>query len=204
MNLSDVKTQSLPESGLPSVRLRPSRATAPWRPQISRYLRPYIFYLLGVQHRCKRGCPAGSDGEAERSCPAKHHAEGNGKRDGEREREKKIEGHTGSARISPRSTANRGETARRKSRGDCTERWRKLQTRKLSEALLSPTRPPSGTKGVVRYTSISKYFAPSPGPASSVSRVISEKQRVGKQILERISFRNACLDKCGEIVHRRY
>lgn len=170
MNLSDVKTQSPPESGLPSVRLRSSRATAPWRPQISRYLQPYIFYLLGVQHRCKRGCPTGSDGEAERSCPAKQHREGN------EEREKKIEGHTGSARISPRSTVNRGETARRKSRGDCTERRRKLQTRKLSEALLSPTRPPSGTKGVVRYTSISKYFAPSPGPASSVSRVISEKQ----------------------------
>lgn len=157
MNLSDVKTQSPPESGLPSSALRPGDHK-------SRGICDRISYTSWHIPACnadavKEAVKSERDLVGEKSSRWKLEGEErDGKRRGRREegeKRRERERKTWSAWISLRSMERRRN--RRKNRGDCTERRRKLQTRKLSEALLSPTRPPSGTKGVVRYTSISKY-----------------------------------------------
>lgn len=155
MNLSDVKTQSPPESGLPSSALHPGDHK-------SRGICDRISYTSWHIPACtvdavKEAVKSERDLLGEKSSRWKLEGE---EREGKRKEEKRRgkrerERRTWSAWISLRSMERRRN--RRKNRGDCTERRRKLQTRKLSEALLSPTRPPSGTKGVVRYTSISKY-----------------------------------------------
>lgn len=153
MNLSDVKTQSPPESGLPSSALRPGDHK-------SRGICDRISYTSWHIPACNVDAVKEAV-KSERERPRRREVvalETRGWREREREEEKgrgkkgERERRTWSAWISLRSMERR-----RKNRGDCTERRRKLQTRKLSEALLSPMRPPSGTKGVVRYTSISKY-----------------------------------------------
>lgn len=152
MNLSDVKTQSPPESGLPSSALRPADHK-------SRGICDRISYIPACNADVKEAVKSERDRSRRpsrrlvgnsREWRGRRAERGGGKKRRERGREKRW-----SAWISLRSMERRRN--RRKNRGDCTERRRKLQTRKLSEALLSPTRPPSGTKGVVRYTSISKY-----------------------------------------------
>lgn len=155
MNLSDVKTQSPPESGLPSSALHPGDHK-------SRGICDRISYTSWHIPACtvdavKEAVKSERDLLGEKSSRWKlegEEREGKRKEEkgrGKREREREGRGPPGFLYVRWRGDGTGGK------RGDCTERRRKLQTRKLSEALLSPTRPPSGTKGVVRYTSISKY-----------------------------------------------
>lgn len=177
MNLSDVKTQSSPECGLPKGRrfrvetagrdhksLTLATVSAVVYLIVSAYRRllcnrdvkekacrswlPHSYSPSSVRKRCIKI----ETGERDRGWQG----DGNGPLGflillyGERTRWRRDEEKEG-------RRTKRGKKRKRFGR-DCVER-RKLQTRKLSEVLLSPTRPPSGTVKVTRYTSISKYSA---------------------------------------------